>query len=185
DIVRRCDNRLLKRMGIELSYYDPLIGRDIAGLIRPNTRLIYMESPGSGTFEIQDVPAIVEVAKAHGIRTAIDNTWATPLYFRPLELGVDAVIEAATKYIVGHSDAMLGVVATTEEAFMPVRMAVQDMGACAGSEEVNLGLRGLRTLDARLAKHQASAMEVARWLAEQPEIRQVLFPALPGAPGHD
>lgn len=185
DIVRRCDTRMLKRMGVELTYYDPLIGKGIEGLIRPNTRLIYLESPGSGTFDIQDVPAIVAVAKARGIRTAIDNTWATPLFFRPLDLGVDAVIEAATKYIVGHSDAMLGVVATTEEAFMPVRAAVQDMGSCAGSEEVNLGLRGLRTLDARLARHEASALEVARWLADQPQVRQVLYPGLPGAPGHE
>ena len=185
DIVRRCDTRMLKRMGIELSYYDPLVGKGIAELIRPNTKLIYLESPGSGTFEIQDVPAIVEVAKARGIRTAIDNTWATPLFFRPLELGVDAVVEAATKYIVGHSDAMLGVVATTQDAFMPVRAAVQDMGSCAGTEEVNLGLRGLRTLDARLVRHQASAIEVARWLSGQPVVRKVLYPALPGAPGHE
>lgn len=185
DIVRRCDTRMLKRMGIEVTYYDPLVGKDIETLIRPNTKLIYLESPGSGTFDIQDVPAIVAVAKARGIRTVIDNTWATPLFFRPLDLSVDAVIEAATKYIVGHSDAMLGVVATTKDAFMPVRAAVQDMGACAGTEEVNLGLRGLRTLDARLARHQTSALAVARWLADQPQVSKVLYPALPGAPGHE
>ncbi len=185
DILRRCDTRMFQRMGIEITYYDPLVGRDIAGLIQPNTKLIYMESPGSGTFEIQDVPAIVAVAKARGIRTAIDNTWATPLFFRPLELGVDAVVEAATKYIVGHSDAMLGVVATTQDTFMPVRAAVQDIGACAGTEEVNLGLRGLRTLDTRLARHEKSALEVARWLSEQTVVRKVLYPALDDAPGHE
>ncbi|WP_138472305.1 cystathionine beta-lyase [Poseidonocella sp. HB161398] len=185
DPVRRLCARTLSRMGIEASYYDPAIGGGIEALIRPNTRLIYMESPGSGTFEVQDVPAIVAVAKAHGIRTAIDATWGTPIYFRPMAMGVDASIHAATKYIVGHSDAMLGVVTTTEDSFPAVRAALQDTGACAGSEEANLGLRGLRTLDLRLSRHHDSGLKVAAFLAARPEVARVLHPGLPGAPGHD
>lgn len=182
--VRRFCQRTLGRMGIESSFYDPSIGAGIEDLIRDNTRFIYMESPGSGTFEIQDVPAIVAVAKAKGIRTAIDNTWGTPLYFKPLALGVDASIHAATKYITGHSDAMLGAVITTEDSFAPIRAALQDTGACAGSEEANLGLRGLRTLDLRLSRHQDSALKVASWLEVHPQVARVLYPALPSFPGH-
>lgn len=185
DPVRRLCTRTLSRMGITTTYYDPTIGAGIEAEIRPETKLIYMESPGSGTFEMQDVPAIVAVAKKHGIRTAIDSTWATPLFFKPATLGVDATIQAATKYIVGHSDAMLGVVTTVGDAYMPVRVALQDMGACAGSEEANLGLRGLRTLEVRLKRHHASGLEVAAWLAGRPEVARVLHPGLPGAPGHD
>src|SRR6185437_14752171 len=185
DIVRRCSDRLLKKMNIEYEYYDPACGASIEKLIKANTRLIYMEAPGSGTFDMQDIPAIVAVAKARGIHTAIDNTWATPLYLKPLDLGVDAVIEAGTKYIVGHSDAMLGVIATNEACFLPIRQAVQDMGACAGTEEVNLGLRGLRTIEVRLARHYESGLKVAEWFRAQPSVKQVLHPALRGASGHD
>lgn len=185
DIVRRSADGMLSRMGIEYQYYDPTIGAGIAGLLKPNTRLIYMESPGSGTFEIQDVPAIVAVARARGIRTAIDNTWATPVFFRPLDLGVDAVIEAGTKYMVGHSDAMLGVVATNEATYAAVRQAIRDFGAVVGTEEANLGLRGLRTLEVRLQRHFSSALEIARWLEGKPGIRRVLHPALPSFPGHE
>jgi cystathionine beta-lyase len=185
DPVRRLCNRTLGRMGIETTYYDPTIGSGIEKLVQANTRFIYMESPGSGTFEVQDVPAIVAVAKKHGIKTAIDSTWGTPLYFKPMAMGVDASIHAATKYIVGHSDAMLGVVTTTEESFPSIRAALQDTGACAGSEEANLGLRGLRTLDVRLARHQENATAVASFLESRPEVARVLFPALPSAQGHD
>jgi cystathionine beta-lyase len=185
DPARRLCTRMLSRMGIETTFYDPTIGAEIETLIKPNTRFIYMESPGSGTFEIQDVPAIVAVAKKHDIRTAIDSTWGTPLYFKPMDMGVDASIHAATKYIVGHSDAMLGVVTTTEKCFPAIRAALQDTGACAGSEEANLGLRGLRTLDVRLARHQENAIKVARFLEGRPEVARVLFPALPSAQGHD
>lgn len=184
DIVRRSSERLLKKLDIEYEYYDPALDADIEALIKENTRLIYMESPGSGTFDVQDVPAIVAVAKKHGIRTAIDNTWATPLLFRPLDLGVDAVVEACTKYVVGHSDAMLGLVATNSECFLPIRQAIQDMGACAGTEEVNLGLRGLRTMEVRLQRHQESALTVARWFESRPEVERVLYPALESFPGH-
>ncbi len=183
--VRRFCTRMLSRMGIETSYYDPAAGAGIAALIRPETRLIYLESPGSGTFDVLDLAAIVAVAKARGIRTAIDNTWATPLLLRPLEHGIDVSIHAATKYIVGHSDAMLGVVTTNAETYDAVRRATQDLGACAGIEECNLGLRGLRTLEVRLRQHEASALTLARWLADQPQIARVLHPALPSCPGHE
>lgn len=184
DIVRRSADGMLARMGIEYDYYDPLMGAGIENLLRPNTRLIYLESPGSGTFEVQDVPAIVAVAKAHSIRTAIDNTWATPVFFRPLDLGVDAVIEAGTKYIVGHSDAMLGVVAANEATYRPIRQAIRDFGAVVGTEEANLGLRGLRTMDVRLQRHFAAALEIATWLEGQSGIARVMYPALPSFPGH-
>jgi cystathionine beta-lyase len=182
--VRRFCNRMLARLGIETTFYDPSLGAGIAELIRPNTKLIYMESPGSGTFEVQDTAAIVQAAKAAGIRTAIDNTWATPLYFRPLEHGIDVSIHSGTKYIVGHSDAMLGVVTTNAETYEAVRRSTQDLGACAGSEECNLGLRGLRTLEVRLARHSASALELARWLEGQAPVARVLHPALETFPGH-
>ena len=182
--VRRFCTRMLTRMGIETTFYDPALGAGIAGLIRPETKLIYMESPGSGTFDVQDVPAIVAVAQAAGIATAIDNTWATPLFFRPLEHGVDVSIHAATKYIVGHSDAMLGVITTNARVYDAVRRSTQDLGACAGIEECNLGLRGLRTLQVRLKQHEASAMTLAHWLADQPQIARVLHPGLPSCPGH-
>lgn len=183
--VRRFCTRMLTRVGVETTFYDPALGDGIADLIRPETKLIYMESPGSGTFEVQDVAAIVAVAKAAGIHTAIDNTWATPLLFRPLEHGVDVSIHSATKYIVGHSDAMLGVVTTNAATYDAVRRATQDLGACAGTEECNLGLRGLRTLEVRLRQHGASALTLANWLDEQPEVATVLHPALPSCPGHD
>lgn len=183
--VRRYCTRFLARMGIATTFYDPMIGAGIADLIRPETKLIYMESPGSGTFDVMDVPAIVAVAKGRGIATAIDNTWATPLLFRPLEHGVDVVIHAATKYVVGHSDAMLGVVTTNAATYDAVRRASQDLGACAGIEECNLGLRGLRTLQVRLRQHAETALMLATWLVDQPQIARVLHPALPSCPGHD
>lgn len=182
--VRRFCSRMLARMGIETTFYDPAIGAGIADLIRPETKLIYLESPGSGTFEVQDVAAIVGVARQAGLRTAIDNTWATPLFFRPLEHGIDVSIHAATKYIVGHSDAMLGVITTNAETYDAVRRSAQDLGACAGIEECNLGLRGLRTLEVRMKRHEASGLALAHWLVEQPQIARVLHPALESCPGH-
>jgi cystathionine beta-lyase len=184
DIVRRSADGMLSRMGIEYQYYDPLIGAGIEQLLKPNTRLVYMESPGSGTFDIQDVPAIVKVAKSRGIRTAIDNTWATPVFFKPLDLGVDAVVEAGTKYMIGHSDAMLGVVAANEPSYGPIRQAIRDFGAVVGTEEANLGLRGLRTMEVRLQRHFASALEIAGWLEGRPGVARVLHPGLPSFPGH-
>ncbi len=184
DIVRRSADGMLARMGIAYEYYDPACGARIEALIRPNTRLIYLEAPGSGTFDMQDIPAIVGVAQRRGIRTAMDNTWATPVFCQPLRLGVDAVIEAGTKYMVGHSDAMLGVVAANEATYAPIRQAIRDFGAVVGTEEANLGLRGLRTMEVRLQRHYAAAMEVAAWLEGRPGVRRVLHPGLPSFPGH-
>ena len=183
--TRNMCERGLATLGVETTFYDPLIGAGIAALVRPNTRAIYMESPGSLTFEMQDVPAIVAVARERGLRTIIDNTWATPYYFKPLGLGVDVSIHAATKYLGGHSDILLGVAVTNEAAYLPVRDTATRLGLCAGPDDLYLALRGLRTLAVRLERHQASALTVASWLAELPEVEQVLYPALPGAPGYD
>jgi cystathionine beta-lyase len=180
---RICDD-LLRGLGIETTFYDPLIGAGIASLIRDNTALIYLESPGSLTFETQDVPAIVAAAKAAGVPTAIDNTWATPLFFRPLSLGVDIVLHAATKYLVGHSDAMLGVVVSGEAHYERLRRTGQFLGCAAAPDDVYLGLRGLRTLAVRLERHQANALRLTEWLGQRPEVDRLLYPALPSDPGH-
>ncbi|GBD43226.1 Cystathionine beta-lyase MetC [bacterium HR40] len=178
-----CD-RTLARFGVETSYYDPRLGAEIDALIRPNTRLIFLESPGSLTFEVQDVPAIVEVAKKRGVLTAIDNTWATPVFFKPLACGVDISIQAVTKYIGGHSDLMMGAVTTGEAIHMFLRQRIYEFGAPASPEDCWLALRGLRTLVARLERHQKSALEVARWLERRPEVARVLYPALESHPDH-
>ena len=174
-----------KRWGIETSYYDPLIGAGIAELIRPNTRLIHLETPSSLTFEVPDVRAIVGAAKARGLKTVIDNTWASPIFFQPMDLGVDAVILAGTKYIAGHSDVVIGFVATTEDSWLPVKQAAAEFGHHATPDDCYLTLRGLRTAAVRLKQHEASALEVASWLQTRPEVRRVLHPALPDHPGHD
>jgi cystathionine beta-lyase len=152
--------------------------------MRPNTKVVYVESPGSLTFEVQDVPAIAAVAHQHGARVMMDNTWATPYLFRSFEHGVDVSIHAATKYIGGHSDVMLGAVITNEESWLPVRGAVADLGHCAGPDDIFFGLRGMRTLSVRLERHERNALEVARWLQTRPEVSRVLYPALPEDPGH-
>jgi len=179
-----CDG-VLKDLGIETTYYDPLIGSGIAELIKPNTRLIYMESPGSMTFEVQDVPAIVAVAKSRDIPTAIDNTWATGYYFNAIAHGVDVSIHAATKYIGGHSDVILGGIVTNERYFAQVRKTVTALGYSASPDDCWLGLRELRTLGVRLAAHAQRALTVATFLQSRPEIDRVLYPALPEAPGHE
>jgi cystathionine beta-lyase len=171
-------------MGVETTYYDPLIGDGIAKLIRPNTKVVYCESPGSLTFEVQDIPAIAEVAHRHGAVVMNDNTWATPYLFRSFERGVDVSIHAATKYIGGHSDVMLGAVITNEKSWLPVRSMIADLGHCAGPDDIFFGLRGMRTLSVRLERHQKNAIEVARWLQTRPEVSSVLYPALEEDPGH-
>lgn len=178
-----CDN-VLARFGVTTTYYDPGIGAGIADLIRPETRVVFTESPGSLTFEIQDVPAIAAAAHAAGAVVLMDNTWGTPLFFRAFDHGVDVSIHAATKYIVGHSDAMLGVIVTTAETFLPVKDMAVANGQCAGPDDVYLGLRGLRTLGARLRQHQDAGLKVAEWLRARPEVARVLHPALPDDPGH-
>ncbi|WP_294138421.1 cystathionine beta-lyase [Sphingomonas sp.] len=176
--------QLLKRFGITTRFYDPLIGAGIAGLIGPATKAIFMESPGSLTFEVQDVPAIVAVAKAHGLVTLLDNTWATPLFFPAIEKGVDLTILAATKYVVGHSDVMLGSVTAAPGHFARLRDMSFQLGQVASPDDSWLASRGLRTMAVRLAQHQRSALEIARWLQDRPEVAEVLHPALPSCPGH-
>ena len=178
-----CD-RTLARYGVETTYYAPGIGAGVADLIRPETRLIFLEAPGSLTFEMQDVPAIVEVARARGVTTVMDNTWATPLLFKPLAHGVDIAVQAVTKYIGGHSDLMMGVVASNAEIHDRLRGQIYEFGSPASPEDCWLALRGLRTLGARMERHQRSALEVATWLAGRREVERVLYPALPGDPGH-
>jgi cystathionine beta-lyase len=183
--ARHFAETFLKRMGVETTFYDPMIGAGIDALIRDNTRVVYMESPGSLTFEVQNVPAIVAAAKRRGVATLLDNTWAAPLFFQPLKLGVDASIVAATKYIVGHSDAMLGVVTCTEESFKKIRPVIAELGFSAAPDDVYLGLRGLRTASVRMRQHERQALDLARWLEQRPEVLQVLHPALPSHPGHE
>lgn len=178
-----CDG-VMKRFGVETTYYDPLIGAGIANLIRPNTKIVYVEAPGSHTFEMQDIPAIAAAAHKAGAMVLMDNTWASPLFFRPFDHGVDVSIHAATKYIVGHSDAMLGVVTTNEAAWQPLRQTAQAMGQCVGPDDIYLGLRGLRTLGVRLRQHMVNALDVAAWLETRPEVDRVLHPGLPSHPGH-
>lgn len=182
--TRKFCDKMLSRLGVETQYYDPLVGAGIAKLMRPNTRLVFTESPGSQTFEMQDIPAIAAVTKAKDIWLLMDNTWASPLMFKPFAHGVDVSIQAATKYIVGHADAMLGAVTANARARPHILHAKETLGTCPGSEETWLALRGLRTLDVRLARHQQSGLEMARWLQARPEVARVLHPALPGDPGH-
>lgn len=179
-----CDT-VLKRFGVTTHYYDPLIGAGIAGLITDKTRAIFLESPGTHSFEVQDVPAICAAAKARGIATLIDNTWATPLYLPALALGVDISILACTKYIGGHADLMLGSVTVTEPYAQRLERTRRTLGQSAGPDEAWLALRGLRTLSVRLARHQESGLRVARRLAEHPKVARVLHPALPSCPGHE
>jgi cystathionine beta-lyase len=178
-----CDG-LFKRMGVETTYYDPLIGAGIERLIKPNTRLVFVEAPGSQSFEMQDIPAIAKAAHAKGALVLMDNTWATPLYFRALDKGVDLSIQAGTKYIGGHSDIMFGCVAANVAALPALKTAMNSLGLCVGPDDMFLALRGLRTLAVRLARHYASGLAVARWLERRPEVLRVLHPALDSDPGH-
>ncbi|HWE75079.1 MAG TPA: cystathionine beta-lyase [Stellaceae bacterium] len=183
--VRAFCSGFLKRFGVETTFYDPLIGaNEITALFKPNTVLVYLESPGSLTFEVQDVPAIVAAAKARGLKTLLDNTWAAPLFLKPLALGVDVDIISATKYIVGHSDAMMGIAVCTEESFLPVRNAATDMGNHAAPDDCYLAMRGLRSAGVRLRQHQKQALALAQHLEARPEVERVMYPALPSDPGH-
>jgi len=179
-----CDG-LLKRQGVTTTYYDPLIGAGIADLMRPETKVVFCESPGSQTFEVQDIPAIAQAAHARGAKVLLDNSWATPVFFKAFRHGVDVSIHACTKYVGGHSDVLLGAItAAGEDDWRRVRDAVSELGICPGSEEVYLGTRGLRTLTVRLRHQQEAGLKVARWLAARPEVARVLHPALPEDPGH-
>jgi cystathionine beta-lyase len=178
-----CDG-VLKRFGVATTYYDPLVGAGIAALIQPNTRAVFVEAPGSLSFEMQDVPAIAAAAHAGGAVVLMDNTWASPLYFRAFEKGVDLSIQAATKYIGGHSDVMLGTVSANKATWERLTDTVHALGLCVGPDDIYLGLRGLRTMGVRLAQHDQAGRKVARWLEQRPEIARVLHPALDGSPGH-
>jgi cysteine-S-conjugate beta-lyase len=183
--TRNFCEKVLSRYGVETTYYDPLVGAGLAKLMRPNTRVVFTEAPGSLTFEMQDIPAIARVAKAHGALTVLDNTWASPMYFKPFEHGVDVSVQAGTKYISGHSDVMLGTITVaTEEHFRQVKDTVSHFGDCSGPDDCYLALRGMRTMAVRLKRHEESTLRVTRWLQDRSEVKRVLYPALPEDPGY-
>jgi len=182
--TRRFCDHVLTRLGVEVTYYDPLVGERIKDLIKRNTKVVFTESPSSLTFEVQDIPAIAAAAHAAGAMVVLDNTWATPLYFKSFAHGADVSIQAATKYIVGHADTMLGAITASQATWPAIARTHEDLGLCPGPEDVYLGLRGLRSLGVRLAHHQASALALAEWLEGRPEVSRVIHPALPCHPGH-
>lgn len=182
--ARRFCERTLKRFGVETTFYDPLVGAGIAELMRPNTRAVYLESPGSHTFEVQDFPAIANVARERGAAVIHDNTWATGAFFPSFEHGADVVIQAVTKYPAGHSDLLLGSVVCNDAWWPRLRETSRELGQHASPDDIFLALRGMRTLDVRLRQHQASALEIARRLEKHAKVKRVLHPALPSDPGH-
>lgn len=175
---------MLARYGVHTEFFDPLIGAGIEALIRPETRIIYLESPGSYTFEIQDVPAICRVARARGVLTMIDNAWASPVFARPFDWGIDISLLPLTKYWGGHADLLMGAAVVREEHWLPLWQAIRQMGICVGGDDAFMVLRGLRTADVRMRRHETTALAVARWLEGQPEVARVLHPALPSHPQH-
>jgi cystathionine beta-lyase len=181
---RHCANEVLRRFGVDVDFYDPLIGAGIARMIKPNTRLIWMEAPGSLTFEMTDIAAIVAVAKPRGIVTVVDNTWSGGVFFKPLTLGVDISVQAGTKYISGHSDLMLGTIACAEGSYGRVKSFAQRMGICIAPDDAYLAQRGLRTIAVRMRQHQVNALQLALWLEKRPEVTRVMHPALATDPGH-
>lgn len=178
-------NRVLARFGVETTYYDPLAGSDIEKQMRPETTCIFLESPGSQTFEVQDVPAITAVAKKYGAKTVIDNTWATPLFFRPHDYGCDLSVEAGTKYLSGHSDLLIGLISANEATWPALHETYTDFAPLPGPEDCFLALRGLRTMHLRLQEAEKRGLEIAAWLQKRPEITRVLHPAFPDCPGHE
>ncbi|WP_407061723.1 cystathionine beta-lyase [Aureimonas sp. SK2] len=178
-----CDT-MLKRMGVETEYFDPAIGAGLRDLMRPNTRVVFLEAPGSNTFEMLDVAEAAGIARAGGAVSMLDNTWATPLHFRPLEHGVDLSIHALTKYPGGHSDLLMGSVSATRETFARLRDAQMQLGINVSAEDAYLVFRGLKTMDLRIAAHETAALSLALWLETRPEVARVLHPALPSFPGH-
>ena len=185
DPSRRVCERFLKDYGVETTFYDPLIGAGISQLMQANTKVVFLESPGSLTFEVQDIPAIAEAAHKGGAKVILDNTWSAGQFLKPFALGVDVSVQAATKYIAGHADVMLGLVTTaTEEDWRTIKTHAGFLGLCAGSDDCYLALRGLRTLDVRMERHHETGLTLARWFQERPEVKRVLHPALPDDPGH-
>ena len=183
--TRRFCDTFLKRYGVTTRYYDPMVGAGIEGLIGERTAAIFLESPGSLTLEVQDVPAICSVARGRGIATLLDNTWATPLYFPAIAAGVDLSILAGTKYVGGHADVMLGSVTATSAWYPKLERTSWDLGQSVSPDDAWLCARGLRTMGVRLRQHEASALRIARWLEQQPQVAEVLHPALPDCPGHE
>lgn len=182
--TRTFANGVLKRFGVETTYFDPMIGGGIEALMRPNTTAIFTEAPGSQTFEVQDIPAIAAVAHKHGATVLMDNTWATPFFFPPHEMGVDLAIEAGTKYLSGHSDILLGMVTANEKSWKALRTTFDEMSICAGPEDMFLALRGMRSMLLRLKEQEKAALDMANWIKARPEVETVLHPALPECPGH-
>ena len=182
--TRNFCNGMFKRLGVETTYYDPLVGADIGKLFKPNTKAVFVEAPGSQSFEIQDIPAIAKVAHDKGALVIMDNTWATPLYFKAFDKGVDISVQAGTKYIGGHSDIMFGCITGTAATYPALKDAYNYLGLCVGPDDVFLALRGLRTMAVRLKQHQEAGLKVARWLAARPEVARVMHPALESDPGH-
>jgi cystathionine beta-lyase len=182
--ARRVCQRMLARYGVETTFYDPLVGAGIAALMKPNTRAVYLESPGSLTFEVQDFPAIAKVARERGAAVLHDNTWATGAFFRSFDHGADLVIQAATKYPAGHSDILLGAVVANEAWWPNLRDVSRDLGQTASPDDLFLAIRGIRTFETRLKRHEASALQIAQWLKTHPAVKRVLHPALPEDPGH-
>ncbi len=178
-----CDG-MLARLGVKTSYYDPAVGAGIDALIRPETKLVWLESPGSYTFEVQDVPAICAAARARGVLTMIDNTWASPVFARPFDWGVDVSVLALTKYWSGHSDVLMGAAVVREALWPQLWRAVRQLGQCVGGDDAYLVLRGLRTADVRMKRHQDNALAVAHWLLRREEVQSVLHPALASHPQH-
>ncbi|WP_333918762.1 cystathionine beta-lyase [Vibrio crassostreae] len=179
-----CDT-IMKKMGVETTYYEPTIGEGIQDLIKPNTKVLFTESPGSVTMEVQDIPTLARIAHEHDIIVMLDNTWAAGVNFSPFDFGVDISIQAATKYIVGHSDVMLGTAVANEKCWDQLREQSYLMGQCVSPDDAYLGLRGIRTLDVRLRQHAESSLKVAKWLETRPEIDHVRHPALESCPGHE
>ena len=179
-----CDT-LLKRMGVETTYYDPAVGAGIAALIRDNTRAVFVEAPGSESLDMQDIPAITAAAHGRDLCVIADNTWATPLLFSPHAHGVDMVVEAGTKYLSGHSDLLLGLVSANDKWFGRLYRTVDALALMPGPDEVTLALRGLRTMELRLREAGRQALALAHWLAGRPEVLRVIHPAMPDYPGHD
>ncbi|MEZ8254986.1 cystathionine beta-lyase [Vibrio splendidus] len=179
-----CDT-IMKKMGVETTYYEPTIGEGIQDLIKPNTKVLFTESPGSVTMEVQDIPTLARIAHEHDIIVMLDNTWAAGVNFSPFDFGVDISIQAATKYIVGHSDVMLGTAVANEKCWDQLREQSYLMGQCVSPDDAYLGLRGIRTLDVRLRQHAESSLKVAKWLETRPEVDHVRHPALESCPGHE
>ncbi len=183
--TRHFCNTMLTRLGVTVEYYDPMIGAGIESLIRANTKLVHTEAPGSNTFEMQDIAAISAAAHRHGCVVTMDNTWATPLYFKPLDHGVDISIHAATKYPSGHSDILMGTVSANAKHWEQLKEANGTLGICGAPDDAYQILRGLRTMGVRLERHQESTLNIARWLEDRDDVARVLHPALPSFPGHD